>query len=129
MIEHIDDYDLLYGKERENKKPKGFKFDMDTFENLIDGFNTETDIAVILGVTAAELDAFCKICYKGCTFESVYRQLNAMSSAMMRRAIKKHAEGGNVYAMKLMAKNYLGMEDDDSKKTQAISISFKNDLQ
>ena len=128
MIEHIDDYDLLFGKGRENKRPSGFAFDMDTFENLIDGFNSETDIATILGVTAADLDRFCKICYKGCTFESVFRQLNAMTSAMMRRAIKKHAEGGNVYAMKLMAKNYLGMEDDDSKKQQSITISFKDDL-
>lgn len=129
MIEHIDDYDLIFGAKRVNRKPKGFNFDMDTFENLIDGFNTETDIAVILGATQAELDAFCKECYKGCTFESVYRQLNAMSSAMMRRAIKKHAEGGNVYAMKLMAKNYLGMEDDESTKNQSVSITFKNDLQ
>ena len=127
-MEHIENYDVFRLGGRKNLKPEGFAFDMDTFENLIDAFTSESDIAVMLNVTAARLDEFCRICYNGCDFETVYRQLKAVSGMFMKKAIKTHAENGNVYAMRLAAENWLGMAEKGSGDA-SVTITFKNDLE
>lgn len=125
-IEHIENYDAFRLGTRENKKPKGFTFDMDTFENTVDAFTSESDICTLLNVTEAQLDRFCAECYNGMTFASVYRQLKAVSVMFMKKAIKGHAENGNVYAMRLAAENWLGMADSGNKE-QSVTITFKDD--
>lgn len=123
---HVSSYDAYRLGRRENLQPEGFDFDMDTFEDLVDAFTTEADILVILNQTREQMNRFCRICYNGADFATVYRQLLAISGVFRRKYIDAHAKNGHSFAMGLEAKYWLGMNDEPQE--QNLNITIKNDL-
>ena len=123
---HVFDYDDYRLGRRENIKPDGFDFDMDTFENLIDAFTSQADILIILHTTKEQMDKFCRECYDGADFNTVYRQLLAISGVFRRKYIDTHAKNGHSFALGLEAKYWRGMNDEPQE--QSLNITIKNDL-
>lgn len=116
--------DFMNPTKRENKKPDGFNFDMDTFENLIDFFTPMENIPVILRCSWTELDDFCKICYR-MNFKDTYNYLSGISDALMRGTFKKLAGMGNTSAIKIVSEHFMNLKEN---KSSNVNITFVNDL-
>lgn len=116
--------DFINPSKRKNKKPEGFDFDMDTFENLIDFFTPIENIPVILRCNIQTLDNFCQICY-GMPFKDTYQHLSGISDALMRSTFKKLAGMGNTSAIKIVSEHFMNLKDN---KTSDVNITIVNDL-
>lgn len=116
--------DMLRGF-RENYKVKGFWFDVNTFENLIDCFTPKQTIPIILRCKHADLDRFCQVVY-GMKFSEAYTFLSGLTDMFMRKAIKGHSNNGNPTAMKIAAEHFMDLKEQQEK--DGINITIYNDL-
>lgn len=107
---------------RENKSLEGFNFDMDMFENLIDNFTPKEDIPLILGVTKDDLDYFCKKLYNDCNYSETYDILLRRALYYDRLAFNNLAKSGNNAAINVVAKYFMKLDQDNSKKELKIQV-------
>ena len=124
-------YSNMLSANRKNAQIKGFDFDVDTFENLIDNFVPINNIPIILSgisrkkINEDDLDRFCNIAY-GMKFKEAYQFLSGITDMYMRRVFKNLAASGNATAIAINAKHFMKLEDD--QKNDAINIRIVNDL-
>lgn len=109
---------------RRNFKLRGFDFDVDTFENLIDSFVEKETIPVILGCRHADLDRFCRAVY-GVDYNTAYPRLLGIADMWMRKAVTNLATSGNATALNIASKHFMKLDDDREKS--AINITINND--
>jgi hypothetical protein len=109
---------------RRNFKLKGFDFDVDTFENLVDAFVEKETIPVILGCCHADLDRFCRAVY-GVDYNTAYPRLLGIADMWMRKAVTNLATSGNATALGIASKHFMKL--DDEKEKNAINITINND--
>ena len=109
---------------RRNFKLKGFDFDVDTFENLVDSFVEKETIPVILGCRHADLDRFCRAVY-GVDYNTAYPRLLGIADMWMRKAVTNLATSGNATALNIASKHFMKLDDDREKS--AINITINND--
>jgi hypothetical protein len=109
---------------RRNFKLKGFDFDVDTFENLVDSFVEKETIPVILGCRHADLDRFCRAVY-GVDYNTAYPRLLGIADMWMRKAVTNLATSGNATALGIASKHFMKLDDDREKS--AINITINND--
>lgn len=110
---------------RRNFKLRGFDFDVDTFENLVDAFVEKETIPVILGCCHADLDRFCRAVY-GVDYNTAYPRLLGIADMWMRKAVTNLATSGNATALGIASKHFMKLEDDKEKAN--INIVVVNDL-
>ena len=110
---------------RENVQVKGFDFDVDMFENLIDNFVPEENIPVILRCTKADLDRFCNVVYH-MNYAETYKVLSGVTDMFMRKAIKGLAQEGNQTALKLASEHFMKLKEEEDNNN--INITVVNDL-
>lgn len=118
-------YRELLRSARENYKVKGFWFDVNTFENLIDCYTPKDTIPIILRCKHADLDRFCQVVY-GMKFNETYTVLIGITDMFMRKAIKGHSNNGNPTAMKIAAEHFMDLREQEQK--DGINITIFNDL-
>lgn len=109
---------------RRNFKLRGFDFDVDTFENLVDSFVEKETIPVILGCRHADLDRFCLAVY-GVNYNTAYPRLLGIADMWMRKAVTNLATSGNATALNIASKHFMKLDDDREKS--AINITINND--
>ena len=109
---------------RRNFKLKGFDFDVDTFENLIDAFVEKETVPVILGCCHADLDRFCRAVY-GVDYNTAYPRLLGIADMWMRKAVTNLATSGNATALGIASKHFMKLDED--KEKNAINITINND--
>lgn len=109
---------------RRNFKLRGFDFDVDTFENLVDSFVEKETIPVILGCRHADLDRFCRAVY-GVDYNTAYPRLLGIADMWMRKAVTNLATSGNATALNIASKHFMKLDDDREKS--AINITINND--
>ena len=109
---------------RRNFKLRGFDFDVDTFENLVDSFVEKETIPVILGCRHADLDRFCRAVY-GVDYNTAYPRLLGIADMWMRKAVTNLATSGNATALNIALKHFMKLDDDREKS--AINIMINND--
>ena len=110
---------------RRNFKLRGFDFDVDTFENLIDAFVEKETVPVILGCRHADLDRFCRAVY-GVDYNTAYPRLLGIADMWMRKAVTNLATSGNATALGIASKHFMKLEEDKEKAN--INIVVVNDL-
>ena len=109
---------------RRNFKLRGFDFDVDTFENLVDAFVEKETIPVILGCCHADLDRFCRAVY-GVDYNTAYPRLLGIADMWMRKAVTNLATSGNATALGIASKHFMKLSDEAEKN--AINITINND--
>ena len=109
---------------RRNFKLKGFDFDVDTFENLIDAFVEKETVPVLLGCCHADLDRFCRAVY-GVDYNTAYPRLLGIADMWMRKAVTNLATSGNATALGIASKHFMKLSDEADKN--AINITINND--
>lgn len=107
---------------RKNIHPKGFDFDMELFEDLIDNFTPYDDIHVILNCTNADLDRFCNVCYNGMNFNEVFDYLVKRANYYNRKAFNKLSKAGNASCVGIVSKHFMKLEEEDKNKALRIQI-------
>lgn len=121
----VTNFQSFFKPGRQNLKPDGFDFDMDTFENLIDFFTPMENFPVILNTSIRSLDEFCKICYN-MPFKETYYYLSGITDFFMRGAFKRLAEMGNATAINTVAEHFMHLSNQQLK--DGINITIVNDL-
>lgn len=120
-MDEIKSYAEIVKHTRKNFQPKGFDFDVNTFENLIDNYVPEENIPVILRCNLGTLDKFCKIVYK-MDFKQTYRFLMGITDMCMRKTIKGLAGLGNTTALKIAQEHFMKLKSDDGGSNVNITI-------
>lgn len=123
-MKQIKNYAAFTKASRENFQPKGFHFDVDMFENLIDCWTSFDDIPVILQTTKADLDRFCKVVYN-MNYRETYNILSGITDAFMRKTFKNLASSGNNTAMSIVSKHFMKLDDSQNNN---VNITIVNDL-
>ena len=118
-------YRDLFKGFRQNYKVKGYWFDVNTFENLIDCYTPKDMIPLILRCRHADLDRFCKVVY-GMQFNEAYTILSGITDMFMRKSIKGLSQAGNPTALKLAAEHFMDLKEQEQK--DGINITIYNDL-
>lgn len=124
-MKEITNYRDYISPKRQNWKPKGFDFDVDQFENLIDCWTPKDKIPVILKCSYSDLDRFCNTVYH-LNYSETYNLLSGITDAYMRSTFKGLASNGNNTAMSIVAKHFMKLEDDEQKAS--INLTIVNDL-
>ena len=124
-MDEIKSYAEIVKHTRKNYQPKGFDFDVNTFENLIDNFVPRENIPVILRCNVGTLDRFCKEVYK-MDFDMTYKFLSGITDMYSRRTIKNLASMGNNTALNIMKTHFMGLRDDDNDKPN-VNITIVDD--
>lgn len=107
--------------ETKPKKVKGFEFDTNTFEDLLDNFTPMEDVHTILGITEADLDVFCKRAY-GMNYKETYNALMSRAMFYNRKAFNILAKKGNQTAMNIVAKNFMKLEEEQNNAGLKIEV-------
>ena len=118
-------YKDLLKSTRQNVKVKGFWFDVNTFENLIDCYTPKDDVGLILRCSEADLDRFCKVVY-GMKFDATYKVLTGITDMFMRKSFKGLSQSGNPTAIKVVAEHFMDLKEKQDK--DGINITIFNDL-
>lgn len=121
----VENYKTFLKNNRTNLKPKGFDFDMDTFENLIDFFTPMDNIPLILRCSVSKLNNFCQECYN-MNFEETYKYLSGITDMFMRGTFKTLASMGNSTAINTVAEHFMHLSNEQAKN--GINITIVNDL-
>lgn len=115
---------LMKRNARRNFKLKGFDFDVDTFENLIDAFVEKDMIPVLLRCDHTDLDEFCLKVYRT-DYNTAYKILLGFADMWMRKSVKNLANSGNATALGIASKHFMKLSDEAEKN--AINITINND--
>lgn len=118
-------YRELLKSTRQNYKVKGYWFDVNTFENLIDCYTPKQMVPLILRCTEADLDRFCKVVY-GMKYDDTYKILIGITDSFMRKSFKGLSQMGNPTAIKVVAEHFMDLKEQDQK--DGINITIYNDL-
>ena len=118
-------YRDLLKSTRQNVKVKGYWFDVNVFENLIDCYTPKPDVPLILRCTEADLDRFCKVVY-GMKFDETYKILTGITDMFMRKSFKGLSQTGNPTAIKVVAEHFMDLKEQQEK--DGINITIYNDL-
>lgn len=118
-------YQDLLKSSRKNVRVKGFWFDVNTFENLIDCYTPYDTIPLILRCSIGDLTKFCTAIY-GFDYPMTYKILSGITDTFMRKTFKGLSQAGNPTAIKLVGEHFMGLKE--SQQTEAINITINNDL-
>ncbi len=118
-------YRDLLKSSRKNAKIKGFWFDVNTFENLIDCYTPYDTIPLILRCSIGDLTKFCTYVY-GMDYPETYKVLSGITDTFMRKTFKGLSQAGNPTAIKLVGEHFMGLKE--SQQAEAINITINNDL-
>lgn len=103
------------------KKVKGFDFDTNTFEDLLDNFTPMEDVHVLLGIAEKDLDVFCQRAY-GMNYKETFNALMTRAMFYNRKAFNILAKKGNQTAMNIVAKNFMKLENEENKNNLKIEV-------
>ena len=103
------------------KKVKGFDFDTNLFEDLLDNFTPMEDVHTLLGVSKNDLDVFCEKAY-GMKYKETYNTLMTRAMYYNRKAFNILAKKGNQTAMNIVAKNFMKLEEEENRGNLKIQV-------
>lgn len=86
-------------------------------EGLLTQFNGASEVCAVMGCQEKDLDALCKQAFN-LTFEQTREHFAAQGRALVRRALMSEAMGGNMKAIDMLAREYLGMSPSDNKQNR-----------
>lgn len=118
-------YQDLLKAGRQNIKVKGFWFDVNTFENLIDCYTPYDTIPLILRCSISDLSRFCTYVY-GMDYPMTFKVLTGITDSFMRKTFKGLSQAGNPTAIKLVGEHFMGLKE--TQQAEAINITINNDL-
>lgn len=98
---------------------QGFNFNRNDFEDLIDNFTAPEAIPILLQVSDADLNNFCKAIYN-MDFKTTYDVLYQRAQYYYRKSMMMLSKSGNPSAIKLSAEFFAGLgkvSDNDNRIT------------
>lgn len=106
-----------------NETVEGFNFNRNDFEDLIDNFVPFESIPVLLQVSHADLDVWCKAIYN-MDFKTTYDVLFQRANLYYQKAMFMLSKSGNPTAIKVTAEYYvkLGAVDKESNNITFIGV-------
>ena len=113
---------LLHPEGDPNQTVEGFNFTRNDFEDLIDNFVAPEVIPILLQVSHAELDVFCKEIYR-MDFKTTYDVLFQRANLYYQKAMFSLSKSGNPTAIKVTAEYYVKLGAVDKQDNHITIIN------